>query len=309
MASVSTVGISNSEWLEIRRQGIGGSDVAAILGISKYKSAMSLWLEKTGMVEPEDISDKESVYWGNVLEDVVAKEFERQTGKKVKRRNAVLFHPQHRHMLANVDRLVIGERAGLECKTAGIRQSDKWDSDEVPDEYYLQCQHYMAVTGFEKWYIAVLIAGQKFVWKTIQRDEEVIRVIIEKTTAFWQMVQEKVMPQVDGSEASSAALKDLLPESNGQEITLPEEADMWIRQYELHKENLKHEEEYVRLAENKLKEMLGANESGRLGERIVSWKSTKGRETFDTKRFKAEHGSLAAQYITTGEPSRRFAIK
>lgn len=300
---------SREEWLEQRRQGIGGSDVAAVLGISKYKSPIALWLEKTGMVESEDISDVEAVYWGTTLEDVVAREFERRTGKRVKRKNAMLFHPEHPFMLANVDRLVVGEKAGMECKTAGIYQADKWDGDEIPDAYFLQCQHYMAVTGFKKWYIAVLIAGQRFIWKEIAREDNLIKAIVDQEAAFWRLVENRIRPEVDGSEASAKVLKEMLPRSNGQTVELGSEADFWIRQYRMACSNLEEQERFKMEAENKLKDMLGENETGNSSEGTVIWKSVKSRETFDTKRFKADHPELAPAYISEGNPTRRFSIQ
>lgn len=300
---------SREEWLEQRKNGIGGSDVAAVLGVSRYKSPIALWLEKTGMVEPEDISDVEVVYWGTTLEDVVAREFERRTGKRVKRKNAMLFHPEHSFMLANVDRLVVGEKSGLECKTAGIHQADKWDGDEIPDAYFLQCQHYMAVTGFKKWYIAVLIAGQRFLWKEIARDDELIRVMIEREAEFWRLVENRIRPEVDGSEASAKVLKEMLPSSNGQTVELGADADFWIRQYRMACIGLEEQERFKLEAENKLKDLLGENEAGSSNEGTVIWKSVKPREAFDTKRFKADHPELAPAYISEGNPTRRFSIK
>ncbi|WP_319403233.1 lambda-exonuclease family protein [uncultured Anaeromusa sp.] len=309
MSAIATINMSHEDWIETRKNGIGGSDVAAVLGISKYKSPIALWLEKTGMVEPEDLSEKESVYWGNTLEEVVAKEFERRTGKKVKRRNAILFHPKHSYMFANVDRLVVGEKAGLECKTAGWRQESRWEGDEVPDEYYLQCQHYLAVTGLKKWYIAVLIGGQIFVWKEIPRNEEIIRMLIEKEADFWSLVETRTRPAIDGSEASAEALKRELPSSNGSTIDLPADAAFWIEQYETGKESLKTAEEAVRLAENHLKEFLGENEAGECGERVVIWKSTKPRESFDKAKFEKDYPGIYQNYTKPGAPSRRFSVK
>ncbi|EGO8273418.1 endonuclease, partial [Enterococcus faecalis] len=99
----STLSMSHQEWLEDRRKGIGGSDVATILGLNQYKSAYQLWLEKTGQVELKD-TESEPAYWGNVLEEVVAKEFQERTGKKVRRRNQVFEHSLHPFLRANIDR-------------------------------------------------------------------------------------------------------------------------------------------------------------------------------------------------------------
>src|SRR5690606_3541619 len=107
---VSTNDLNRDEWLHARAKGIGGSDASVILGLNKWKTPFELWLEKTGQVIPES-SQSEAAYWGTVMEDIVAKEFETRTGKKVRRRNATFQHPKYPFLIANVDRLVVGEKA------------------------------------------------------------------------------------------------------------------------------------------------------------------------------------------------------
>ena len=150
------------KWLEARSTGIGGSDAAVIVGLNRWKSPFQLWLEKTGKAEPADLSENEYVYWGKVLEEAVAKRFCELTGKKVQRRG-LLQMDDYPYILASVDRMVVGENAGLECKTCNGFAAKEWEDDEVPAAYYVQCQHYMMVTGCERWYIAVLIGGNHFV--------------------------------------------------------------------------------------------------------------------------------------------------
>lgn len=136
----------HEKWLKTRDLGIGGSDAAVIMGMNSYKSTYQLWMEKTGQVEPPDLSDNQYVYWGTKNESNIADWFQEETGKKVKRLGT-LQSREYPFMLANVDRTVIGENAGLEIKTAGVSQYRKWKDDEIPDAYYCQCLHYMAVTG------------------------------------------------------------------------------------------------------------------------------------------------------------------
>ena len=159
----NTLHMDRKAWLEARKQGLGGSDVATIAGLSKWKSQVQVFLEKTQAIEQEDVQS-EVAYFGNVLEEVVAQEFAKRTGLKVQRRNAILQHPAYPWMLANVDRLIVGERIGLECKTASEYLKKNGRMKKYPVTY-LQCQHYMAVTGYEAWWIAVLIGGNKFVYK------------------------------------------------------------------------------------------------------------------------------------------------
>lgn len=148
MMSKSTLEMTHDEWLLDRRKGIGGSDVATILGLNKWKSPYQLWLEKTGQIDLEH-TESEPAYWGNVLEEVVAKEFQERTGKKVRRKNQVFEHPLHPFLRANIDRDVVGENALLECKTANAFLGKEWEGDEVPLSYLCQVQHYMNVLNKE----------------------------------------------------------------------------------------------------------------------------------------------------------------
>ena len=145
----STVGLDRQAWLAIRQRGIGSSDAAAAVGLSPYKSPLTLWLEKTGRQLPEDVSGKEAVRWGTVLEPVLARVYAERTGRRVRRVNAVLQHPGHAFMLANLDREVVGEAAGpgvLEIKTAGWHSAPQWE-DGIPVACQCQVLHQLAVTG------------------------------------------------------------------------------------------------------------------------------------------------------------------
>ena len=162
----------HEKWLKTRDLGIGGSDAAVIMGPNSYKSPYQLWMEKTGQAEAPDLSGNQRIYWGVKNEPNVADWFMEDTGKKVKRLGT-LQSREYPFMLANVDRTIIGGNAGLEIKTAGVSQYRKWEDDEIPDAYYCQCLHYMAVTGADYWYIAVLLGGNEAKWKRIERSEEV----------------------------------------------------------------------------------------------------------------------------------------
>lgn len=214
----------HEKWLKTRDLGIGGSDAAVIMGLNSYKSPYQLWMEKTGQVDPPDLSGNQYVYWGTKNEANIADWFQEETGKKVKRLGT-LQNREYPFMLANVDRTVIGENAGLEIKTAGVSQYRKWKDDEIPDAYYCQCLHYMAVTGADYWYIAVLLGGNEAKWKRIERNEEDIKTLIEAEKEFWNLVQTQTAPPVDGSLSCSQALAARYADSRDEEITLPEEAD------------------------------------------------------------------------------------
>lgn len=305
---ISTVDMNRQEWLEARKSGIGGSDVSAIAGLNKWKSPVGVYLDKIG-ASPDEDSAGEAAYWGNVMEDVVAQEFSIRTGLRVRRRNAILKHPEHSFMFANVDRLIVGKREGLECKTASEYLKGSWEDEEIPAAYLLQIQHYMAVTGYEAWHIAVLIGGNKFLYKKIERDEELISYLITIEKNFWNdHVLKQIPPAFDGSEASVDLLKALYPESVPKsEIELPGESETLIEALDEISVELKSMELQKKEYENQIKDMMRDNEKAYSGERTITWKSYN-TNRFDSKRFKAERPDLYEKYVNT-IVARKFSIK
>ncbi|KIL38218.1 endonuclease [Gordoniibacillus kamchatkensis] len=219
---VNTKELAHEDWLDYRRKGIGGSDVAAICGMSRYKSPMEVYLDKIGELAP--IEDNPKMKAGRILEPVIADWFAEETGYKVWKQNAIFQHQDHPFMLANIDRWLPGQNAGLEIKNTGEFSRDDWSGTQAPTEYIMQCNHYMAVTGAERWFIAVLIGGWDFQWKVIERDERLIQNLITIETEFWHNnVLAKVPPAY--SHQDTDYLNERYAESSpGRGVDLPEEA-------------------------------------------------------------------------------------
>ncbi len=292
-------------WLCERKKGIGGSDASVIVGLNKWKSPFTLWMEKTGQAKEEDLSENEYVYWGNVLEETVAREFSKRTGKKVIRRG-LLQHDTIPFLLASVDRLVVGEDAGLECKTAWSKK--EWEGDNVPDAYYVQCQHYMLVTGAKRWHIAALIGGNHFVMQTIERNEEDIKALLKAETEFWRKVEAKEMPDVDGSEDCAKALAEKF-HGGLPAIELPGSADKIFAEIDTLTDTASGILAQIEEKKNQLRMMLGDAEAGTTPNgRKATWKTYAGRMTVDSKRLKAERPDVYAQYSKQGMPTRVFKI-
>ena len=305
---LATKDLSREEWLRARMAGIGGSDVSAIAGLNKYKSPMGVYLDKIGESPIEDITS-EAAYFGTLLEDVVAQEFTKRTGMKVRNRFAILQHPKHPYMLANVDRMIVGKREGLECKTASEYLKGEWEGDEVPAPYLLQIQHYMAVTGYDAWWIAVLLGGNKFIFKRIERDEEIIQYLIQLEGDFWaNHVIKRNPPEFDGSEASSRLLQALYPQAEPKsEIQLDKSVETLIEAREAYIEDITALETKKKEIENQIKALMGENEIGHVGSRTVKWSNVTSNR-IDTKTLKAEKPEIYQQY-TKPSVSRRFAIQ
>lgn len=296
-------------WEELRNKGIGGSDAAVIVGANPWKSPYTLWAEKTGKIEPEDLSDNEYVEAGNRLEQTVAEWFCDKTGKKV-RRCGTLADEDEPYLMANVDRLVIGENAGLECKTASGFKGKEWEGDEVPAAYILQCQWYMMITGADKWYIACLIGGNHFVWKEIPRNEADIEALREAAIHFWiKHVEGDVPPPVDGTESTSDTLGRQYEQGIHDAMALPSTAGEWIGRLDKLNQMEKMIKEQKTEAQNALKAMLGDYERGSFDDRIVYWSNVKGRVTIDTKRLQKELPQVYEQYKKVGSPTRMLKLK
>ena len=213
-------------WLELRRSGLGGSDAAAALGESPWLTAYELYLEKTGAVPPREESVR--MRMGRRLEAVIANEYAHVYGVRLRRRHQVIRHPEHDWMFASPDRLIEGQRAGLEAKAVDpmAYRFGTWgeeNSDEIPAHYLFQCVHYLACTGYERWYLAALVGGYTLRRYVVERDSELIELLIEREHEFWRRVERREPPELDYSHPTTIPLlKRLHPDIDGSEIALPE---------------------------------------------------------------------------------------
>ena len=305
---VSTENMPYEDWLDYRKQGIGGSDASVVCGINRYKSPVELWLEKTDQLPAQEAG--EAAYWGRQLEALVRAEFTKRTGIPVKIVSQILQSEEHPFMLANLDGLCEVPDVGpciFEAKTASAYKAGEWE-DSIPDNYALQIQHYISVTGCKGAYIAVLIGGNTFKWKFVERDEELISMLIELEADFWQHVQDCTPPPLDGSNASAKFLSERFPNSIPKsQIALPDTAADLLAQYDEACEQLEAITEQKQKAENLLKEMIGENEIATSGNRVITWKSIS-QERLDSKTLRAEHPTLYKKY-TNKTSYRRFTIK
>lgn len=285
---VKTKNMKKEDWLKHRTEGIGGSDVSVIAGINPYRSAHQLWLEKTGRIEPGQ-SDSEYAYFGTLLEPIVRNEFTVRTGLKVRAKNMLLQSEEYPFMLANLDGVINenGETVLFEAKTASAYKKEVWE-EGVPAEYVLQVQHYMAVTGAKKTYVAALVGGNHFYYHAVERDEALIAKIIAMEKSFWEInVLGDKEPVPDGSEATTAYFNECFSQSNGETISLPEEVLSICEAYDRVSQQLKEMGTEKDALANQLKSYLKEAEVGIVGERKVMWKQVK-KSGLDTKRLKQE---------------------
>ncbi|EHK2440911.1 YqaJ viral recombinase family protein [Clostridium perfringens] len=295
------------EWLRERQKGIGGSDVGAIMGVNQYKTAFNIYLEKTEPILNVE-KQSEAARQGTDLEDYVAMRFTEETGKKVRRDNRHLIHKDYPFMVANIDRRVVGENAILECKTVTPYNSKEWGGEEVPASYMLQCQHYMAVTGADKVYLAYLIFSTKFDYREINRDEELIDIIIEAEKEFWKMVQDKTPPALDGSSAAEKWVNEKYKKVNeGEVIKLDSSWKELLNKRKELKEYKDNVEREIKEIENQLKQNIGHAEYANAPGYSISLKQSV-RKNLDSSKIKELLKDDYEKYLKESI-SRRLVIK
>ncbi|MDV7212872.1 YqaJ viral recombinase family nuclease [Azotobacter beijerinckii] len=314
---VKTKALPREDWLAVRKRGIGSSDAAAAVGLNPYKSPLELWMEKTGRdgAQPKaDPHDEESpLYWGTILEPIVAAHYSRRSGNRVRRVNAVLQHPdpQLSWMLANLDREVLGagEVQILECKTAGLNGARLW-KEGVPEYVQLQVMHQLAVTGKQAADVAVLLGGQQLEIHRIERDERLIARLIRLEQQFWQYVVTDTPPPADGSASADAALRCLFPEDNGQRLDFTRDPQLSAAFAELQavREAIAAQEHREAQLKQTLQQAMGDATRAVFETGSVTWRKARDSVGLDLKRLLQEQPHLQAQYPLAKPGSRRFLI-
>lgn len=302
---ISTLNLDKKEWLKYRKRGIGGSDAGAVCGLNPYRTAMQVYQDKVSG-EIEEV-DNEAMRQGREFEDYVAKRFMEATSKKVRRANAMFYNEEYPFMLADVDRMVVGENAGLECKTASPYMADKWKDGNIPLSYQIQCYHYMAVCNADAWYLAVVIYGREFKYYKIERDEAVIADLIQIEKAFWENhVMKQQIPDPDGSKLADSVIAEYYKNSIADTIPLTGFNEKLERRQEL-SELIGRMDMEKKKIEQELKLYLGENERAENEQFMVSWKSVQSNR-LDEKRLKEEEPEIYEKYKKSVS-SRRFTVK
>lgn len=314
---VSTTNLDREQWLTVRKGGIGSSDAAAAVGLNPYKSQLALWLEKTGrdaaMPKIDANDDSTPVFWGTILEPIVATQYSKRTGLKARKVNAVLQHsdPDLRWMMANLDREVVGsaEVQILECKTAGINGARLW-KDGVPEYVQLQVMHQLAVTGKQAADVAVLIGGQDLEIHRIERDEKMIANLIELERRFWQYVVDDTPPPADGSDSADQALRCLYPQDNGRTLDLSGNPALSVAYVELKalKQTINKQQQRESELKQLLQQAMGDVSRATFAGGQITWKRSKDSTVLDTDSLLNDNPDLKARYSKVKEGSRRFLI-
>ena len=297
---------TRQEWLEQRKQGIGGSDVAPILGMSKWRTPLQVYEDKIGIATDQE--DNPAMKWGRNLEPIIRQEYAEATGRTVYVPDGIIVHPKHSFMMASLDGMTDDGRV-FEAKTA--RSADGWGepgSDEVPEAYALQVQHYLAVTGKQIADVAVLIGGSDFRLYTIEADNDLHEMLYEAESQFWDRVINRNPPEAttlsDTVRAFGRSDSQGAVQASGTAVQAW--ADLKLIRDKL--SELEQQEESCKAIITK--------EIGNLGDTLVegnlvlaTWKLAKGRASFDTKALQQAYPQIHAAFVSEGQPSRRLLIK
>lgn len=298
--------MTREEWLDIRKKSIGGSEIAAVIGMNRWKTQFAVWAEKTGRID-SSVQQSESMYWGTVMEAILRQEFAKRTGYSVKEAHYIFASVDNPFMTANIDGYVDlgnGEYAVLEIKTAGNYAESDWN-DGCPIEYYLQVQHYLYITGMQKAFIAVLIGGNNFKYLEIARDEDTIQTIICCAKQFWDMVKNDTPPAV--TDKDNSLLATLYPQSKAVTVKIPDEYKAVLRQYNDAKQAIDQAKKLKEEAEAKLKAFMQENDTAVIDGYKITWK-TSDRNTLSAEKVKALLTPEQIKDCTTTTTTRTLRI-
>ena len=280
---------------------IGGSDIAAVMGLSRYKTPLKLWAEKTGKITPEDISTKEAVRLGTDLEEFVAAQFTKETGKTVRKAPKAYTHKNYPYMVAHIDRIVTNTDELLECKTCSAFKNNEWENDEIPQEYILQVMWYLGITGRKIGHIACLIGGQKFVTRKIEFDAELFDKMVEAAKTFWEHVQKDIPVTVMANDDEtlkalySADISDfyieLYPEDEktAEHTIAFEDKVAYLQELKMHIKEMQEEQKAI---ETTIKDIIKDNLGIKTPKYIITWKPQTKTIEFNTYNHAENHGGL-----------------
>lgn len=303
---LNTDKIDKETWLRARKKGITGTDAGAIAGMNPYKSSFSVYQEKVSE-EVTEVEDNERMREGRDLEAYVAQRFTEATGLKTRRALAVFQNEKHPVLLADYDRLIVGQRAGLECKTVSPYAAGQWANEKIPMHYLMQVQHYLAVSGYDCWYLAALIFGQELIIHKIPRDEELIRSLITIEERFWkENVEKKIPPEPDGSDDYTKMLERKYHSDREKEIQLFGFDSKLRRRDEIDElmERLTAEKTKI---DQEIKSRMGEASYAKTDGYRISWTESV-QNRIDTKMLKQTEPQTYERYLKQVN-SRRFSVK
>lgn len=306
---VNTKEISHEQWLELRKKSIGGSDAGPLMGMSNWKGPVGVYSDKMGLIEHNETS--EAMRLGTDLEGYVASRFTEMTGMKVRNDNFMYQHDDYDFITANIDRVVVGQNAGLECKTMNSYATYDFDRGEVPGTYYCQCQHYMMVMGYDRMYLCILVFQRGVYVVPIDRNENFIKDLLQTEIDFWTNNIEKKQMPAPSTEEDRESLKEIYPkESEVLDEIYIRSLDSIADEIEKHETSVKFHKEKIDTLKARVQAIMGEHGRGYGDEYKVTWLAQE-RTTIDGKKLKENFPNIYAKYAKTSSsrPLRISKIK
>lgn len=301
-------------WLLQRKQGIGGSDTAAIMGLSNRAGPLAIYFDKRNPAVEDDPTQDEAAYWGHRLEEVCAQEFASRSGYSVVNPRCMFQHPEYPWLLATPDRFAVNlplgkpaELAGVEIKTRSAFVADQFEGT-LPRDVYCQVNHYMCVLGMDHYWVAVLVGGQKFMHARVELDRPFVEEIVNRTGEFWHKnVLASNPPPADASDDTTQAIKAAFPEGSPKAVKIDDVLGMELQRYvEINAELADLDKEKEAIA-NRARMALGEAEAGSWnGREVVTWK-TGWRDVVDLPALYLEHAAWVEKH-TSRVPQRRLSV-
>lgn len=305
----------NQDFTVDRSKYIGGSDIGAILGLSRFKSPLDVWMEKTGREYKP--CDSLPMRFGSFAESFVASEYARATSSALLHDESIYIHPSHAYMSSHIDRFILGDGENLpptrilECKTANPFAQNEWGeagSDQVPMSYLAQCIWYMAITQIEKADLAVLFGNSDFRIYEITRDLELEALVLQKAQLFWTEHVLKDIPPPAQNEADCQML--FSKGDSSQSVQATKEIVELTNRFHLLNSEIEVREQEISLIKQTLMTQMGEAEIlTHQGKALATWKAPKPSFRLDSKRLEFDHPEIASDYKMPIQNSRRLVIK
>lgn len=283
--------------MENKRYYIGGSSIAAVLGLSNYKTQLQLWTELTGIAEPEDISDKMQVRLGVKMEQIVSEIFMEDTGKKLHRVNEEFKHDKYDFLVGHIDRRVVGEGAIVEIKTTSAYNKKQWENGQAPQEYLIQLMWYLGLTKSNIGYLVGLIGNTELAVVPVAFDKELFETMVKKAVHFWEnFVLTKTMPTTITADDGDTLYKIFPIADPNSDLVLGDDAASLLEKLEASQAELNALENDIDKYKNELKAMLGEAQGAQCGPYRITWKN-QSTKRLDTTLLKEQKPDIYTEFL------------
>ena len=319
LPATPTQNLPKDKWLEIRRSGIGGSDIAGIMGISPWSTPLGVYCDKVGLRPPQDPTV--AMEFGTRMEPTLRKWAEDEINKKIETADYLAWgeykilsspylyrHPEQDIFIGNTDGVVLSDEvtiyAGAELKTVDRFAAKEWSDGMMPDYYNAQVQWYMGVTGLDRWVVGALI-GKRFEVRVVERDQERINDLQQAALGFWAtFVEPRIMPQATGGD--SGLLLDLFPDAS-EDVLQDGEFELTLGHYLRLSETIREQQGLRDVVKARIEQRIGNAKGIQAGRYKATW-SRYMTTRVDSNKLKASYPQVYSAVVRES-PTGRLNVK